>query len=201
MATKPFSELNCFGAVAIAGLIAMVFACDLRAGMTIRADACADTVRLQAQGEKLSVVMTALARRLGFELSFDSAADRQVSFDRELPAAELVGQLLRHDNFGMQQEADPDCEQLDRITRVWVLPKGEGGKVSRVTARPSDPVAALRESNGLPARPNYPVRDPDSRSHKSSDNEIGRKRRRDMTPEERYNDRINRQMRKKYDLE
>ena len=172
-----------------------------RAGVSVVAAPCAESVGLKAQDEKLSVVLEAMARKLAFALSFDLAAERQVSIDRRLPAPELIRQLLRHENFGMQEQPDPDCDGHARVVKVWVLPQGEPGQVKRVSGAARDPVAALRELNGLPARPNYPPRDPSHhRGRRTGEGEV-RKRRRDMTPEERYNDRINRQMKKNYDLD
>ncbi len=143
--------------------------------------ACADQVGLVASDAMLSDVLQALATDLQFELHFKSDNDRPISVDLRKPASELIKVLGRDDNIMVTNEVDVRCDEpVDRITTVWFL--GSGPEINY------QPMSALR-ADQLPETGDEQTR---STSKSGADAQLERdplihgKRQRDMTPEERY---------------
>ena len=68
-----------------------------------------------------------LAQALDFQLSFNSESDPLVSVNAIRQSIDLVARLAPLENVSMTQARNPRCPQRERIVKVWVLPKGQGG--------------------------------------------------------------------------
>ncbi len=149
--------------------------------------ACADQVGLAATDAMLSDVLQALATDLQFELHFESDKDRPISVDLRKPASELIKVLGRDDNIMITNEVDFRCDEpVDRLTAVWFLPSGP-----EITYQP---IRALRVDQ-LPETGEGQTRSTSKSgtdAQLEKDQETQGKRRRDMTPEERYYDMLQR---------
>lgn len=143
--------------------------------------ACADQVGLVASDAMLSDVLQALATDLQFELHFKSDNDRPISVDLRKPASELIKVLGRGDNIMIANKVDVRCDEpVDRLTAVWFL--GSGPEINY------QPMSALR-ADQLPETGEGQARStsrPGTDAELEKDQERQGKRQRDMTPEERY---------------
>lgn len=152
----------------------------------INTEECTDQIGLIATNVMLSDVLQALAAHLQFELNFKSDKDRTISVDLQKPGRELIESLGRDDNIMISSELDARCDEpVDRLAAVWFLGTGP-----EITYRPvkAARVDQLPETGAVQAR--------STRSTEADDKEGERKRRKDMTPEERYVDKLERKNRK-----
>ena len=154
--------------------------------------ACADQVGLTAADAMLSDVLRALATELQFELHFKSDNDRAISVALRKPARELIETLGRDDNIMITNEADARCDEpIDRLRAVWFL--GTGPEVAYQPATVA-PAYKLPETGEAQARTTgqsgLEGNDVDK------DGERRTKRKRDMSPEERYNEKLRRKAEK-----
>lgn len=108
---------------------------------------CAKGVHLVAQQAPLSAVLAELSRQLAFELHFQGDNDHAVDLDTTRPAPELVARLMQGDSVVTDTEPDPKCRGQLRLTRVWVLPKGQDGPPP---PREPTPMEMYRKAHGLP---------------------------------------------------
>jgi hypothetical protein len=139
----------------------------------------------------LSDVLQALARRLQFRLHFEADNDRQITIDLEQPARELIETLGRDDNVMITTERNDRCaEPVEVLASVWFL--GTGPEITYEPAR-------VTGVDGLPATGSaaaaFPA--PKKRTHRHDQDDVksGKveiKDKRDMTPEERYLEKIRR---------
>lgn len=143
--------------------------------------ACADQVGLVATDAMLSDVLRALATDLQFELHFKSDNDRPISVDLRKPASELIKVLGREDNIMITNEVDIHCDEpVDRITAIWFL--GNGPEIT------FQPIRALR-ADQLPETGEAQTRGTSNSgadAQLEQDQKTHGKRQREMTPEERY---------------
>ena len=162
-------------------------------GIEITHEACSVQVSLVAQDIMLSELLQALATELQFELRFKSENDRPVSINMRKPAPQLIKVLGRNDNIMVANEPDARCEEpVDRIKTVWFLGTGP-----EVVYQPATvvPVYKLPETGETPTR-TARISDGDDKDEKK--NKQQGKSRSQMTPEERYFDKITRQNEKRY---
>jgi hypothetical protein len=135
---------------------------------------CADSVRVVAPDSTLAEVMVSMAQKMGFELRFDVAADRALSIDT---------------NVMVFTAADNRCADGLMVSKVWFIGAGEAVTVAAAIPRPI-PVTTP---------PSVELSQADRQPNKNEPGDKGeQKRRRDMSPEERYYDQIQRQNRKRY---
>jgi hypothetical protein len=153
---------------------------------------CGDYVGLVTTDAMLSDVLQALAAELKFELNFKSDHDRPVSMELRLPARELIEALGQDDNIMITGEVDSRCDEpIDRLMTVWFLGTGP-----EITYQPA--MAASLDSlpeTGAPPVPEK-TRSDSAKDDKNKEGEDQAKRKRDMTPEERYNERLRRKAEK-----
>jgi hypothetical protein len=104
----------------------------------VRAGGCGSPVHVIARDAPLSKVLAELARVLEFKLQFDADSDPLVSVDASRRPVELVTTLAPEMNVGVTQSRDPGCAGRDRISKVWVLPKGQAkpGRERRAAVPP-----------------------------------------------------------------
>jgi len=157
----------------------------------IDAAVCAEQVGLIATDAMLSDVLQALAVHLQFELHFKSDRNRAVSVNLQKPGRELIETLGQDDNIMISSEPDARCDEpVDRLVTVWFLGTGP-----EITYKP----AKARRVDQLPETGEEQVRR--TQLSDADDKEKTRKRRKDMTPEELYLDKIERKNRKRQDIE
>ena len=115
--------------------------------------------------------------------------DRRISVDMQKPAVELIEALGRDDSVMIVSKPDDRCDEaVDRITQVWFFGSGPEIVYKRATVIPVD---RLPETGGSDAQ-SVTRSDADKRYDEYREQQKEGKRRKDMTPEERYNDRIER---------
>jgi len=154
---------------------------------------CGDQVGLLATDAMLSDVLRALAIELHFELHFRVEDDRPVTVTLREPAAELIKVLGRDDSIMISNEVDPGCNgPVDRITTVWFFGDGPDVVYSPSTAPTVHQLPETGETQAQQTTFDSDVAGNDV----GKDQEMSAKRRRDMSPEERYYDRLQRQAKK-----
>ena len=128
-----------------------------------------------------------MAQEMGFELRFDEAADRALSIDTAGSEEDVIRRLTRDANVMVFTTADNRCADALLVSKVWFIGAGEAVTVAAAIPRPI-PVTtpASVQTSQVDSQPN--------KNGPGDQNE--QKRRRDMSPEERYYDRIQRQNRK-----
>jgi hypothetical protein len=126
--------------------------------LTVEKLGCKKGVHLAAHGAKLSAVLAELGRQLDFAVHFEGDNDRPVDVDMTHRGPELVARLMQGDSVISDDAPDPRCPGQVRLTRLWVLPKGEDGPVSE-QPRELTPMEIYRKAHGLPLedRPKPPV--------------------------------------------
>lgn len=141
-------------------------------------DGCGDW-RVLVEDQPLSRVLEKLSERLTFNLYFTVSADRRVSATLEQQPVELLRMLLAHDGIMLVERYDPVCGRAMPAS-LWVLGEGEYNPDQAIRYAPA-PAPVVRETELTPQ-------------------EIAEKkqrgRRRHMTPEERYNEKIRRRLEK-----
>ena len=149
---------------------------------------CGDQVGLLATDAMLSDVLRALATELQFELHFGIEDDRPVTVTLREPAAELIRVLGRDDSIMISNEVDPGCDgPVNRITSVLFFSDGPD-IVYRPSTAPT--VDQLPETGGTLAQTTFDSDMAGIDVEKAQ--EMSAKRKRDMSPEERYYDRLQR---------
>jgi len=157
----------------------------------IDAASCIDKVGLTTTDAMLSDVLRALAVELQFELHFKSDHDRPVSVTLRQPAQELIETLGKDDNIMISGEVDTRCDEpVDRLMAVWFLGTGPEIAYQPVSAVPLN---RLPETGEEQARASNRSR---SAQSTDKDNKQETKQKRDMTPEERYNEKLRRKAEK-----
>ena len=146
---------------------------------------CSNEVSLIARDVALSEVLQALATELQFELNFKSDHDRAISVELQEPPRELIETLGQDDNIMIANEVDVRCDApVDRLHAVWFLGTGP-----EITYQPATVTSAYK----LPETGEAQTRTArKSDAEDDADNERQAKRRRDMSPEERYYDKLRR---------
>ncbi len=150
---------------------------------------CAGSVRVVAPDSTLAEIMISMAQEMGFELRFDEAADRELSIDTAGSEKDVIRRLTRDTNVMVFTTADNRCADGLMVSKVWFLGAGEAVTVP----------AALPRAAPVPVLTSVQLSRADSRQDEDKpENSQQRKRRKDMSPEERYYDRIQRQNRRRY---
>ncbi len=150
---------------------------------------CSGIVELVVRNAMLSETLQVLASELRFDLRFQTDDDRQISVNMRKPAAELLAALGRDDSVMIVSKPDARCDEaVERITQVWFFGSGPEIVYKRATVIPAD---QLPETGGSDAQ-NVTRSDADKKYDEYREKQKKGKRRKDMTPEERYNDRIER---------
>ena len=158
-------------------------------GVEISHRPCSGMVELVATKVMLSEALQALASELSFDLRFQTDNDRRISVNMQKSAADLIAALGRDDSVIIVSKPDDRCsEAVERITQVWFFGVGPEIVYQPATVIPAD---RLPETGGSDA---YSVRisEADKRYDEYRERQKEGKRRKDMTPEERYNDKIER---------
>lgn len=115
--------------------------------LTVEKLGCRKGVHLVAHQAPLAAVMAELGKQLKFELHFQGDDNRAVDVDMTHPAPELVARLMESGSVITDDAPDPKCPGQMRLTRVWVLPKGEEGPPP---PRALTPMEIYRKAHGLP---------------------------------------------------
>ncbi len=150
---------------------------------------CADSVRVVAPDSTLAEIMVSMAQEMGFELRFDVAADRALSIDTAGSETDVIRRLTHDANVMVFTAADNRCADGLMVSKVWFIGAGEAVTVAAAIPRPI-PVTTS---------PSVELSQADRQPNKNEPGDKGeQKRRKDMSPEERYYDRIQRQNRKRY---
>ena len=150
---------------------------------------CSGMVELVADNVMLSEALQVLAAELRFDLRFQTDDDRRISVNMQKPAADLIAALGRDDSVMIVSKPDDRCEQaVERITQVWFFGSGPEIAYRPATLIPAD---QLPETGGSSAQ-SAGKSAADQRYDEYRERRKEGKRRRDMTPEERYNDKIER---------
>ncbi len=132
---------------AFALLIACVLpATTLAQQVTVEKLGCKKGVHLVASNAKISAVLAELGKALKFELHFEGDNDRTVDLDTTRRAPELVAKLMESDSVITDDAPDPKCPGQMRLTRVWVLPKGQDAPAPHEMT----PMEMYRKAHGLP---------------------------------------------------
>jgi hypothetical protein len=152
-------------------------------------EACADSVRVVAPDSTLAEVMVSMAQEMGFELRFDAAADRALSIETAGLETDVIRRLTRDTNVMVFTAADNRCADGLMVSKVWFIGAGEAVTVAAAIPR----AAAVPVPNSVQLSRAAPQQD-EAKPEKSRQ----RKRRKGMSPEERYYDKIQRQNRKRY---
>ena len=124
--------------------------------VTVEKLGCKKGVHLVASGAKLSSVLSELSKALKFELHFEGSDDRAVDMDTTRRAPELVAKLMESDSVITDDAPDPKCPGQVRLTRVWVLPKGEDAPAPHEMT----PMEMYRKAHGLPPEDAKPAEKP-----------------------------------------
>lgn len=174
-------------------LVGLLFPAALNARVDIRVEeGCVDRVSIKASDAKLSEVLSTLARELSFELSMSPEADGRITLDDTDTARRMIDRLTRQTSTTYMEGEDPNCEGLRRPHRLWVHPspdhEGPGsGEIIRAGSVPAYDVDETRaEADGSPVV---------QRPQREHPRHPGGKRSQ-MSPEERYVDRIERRERR-----
>ncbi len=151
---------------------------------------CADSVRVVAPDSTLAEVMVSMAQEMGFELRFDAAADRALSIETAGSETDVIRRLTRDTNVMVFTAADNRCADGLMVSKVWFIGAGEAVTVAAAIPRPipvtTPPSVTLSQADRQPN-----TNEPEDKSEQ-------KKRRKDMSPEERYYDQIQRRNRKRY---
>jgi hypothetical protein len=172
----------------------LILAGDLAAAQSVSAvdvayEPCAGSVRVVAPDSTLAEVMVSMAQEMGFELRFDAAADRALSIETAGSETDVIRRLTRDTNVMVFTAADNRCADGLMVSKVWFIGAGEAVTVPAAIPRPI-PVTTRASVQVSQADPQPKKNEPGDKSEQ--------KRRKDMSPEERYYDRIQRQNRKRY---
>lgn len=108
---------------------------------------CKKGVHLTASHAPLSSVLAELSKQLQFELRFEGDIDRTIDIDTTRRGPDLVAKLMSDDSVIYDDAPDPKCPGLPKLTRVWVLPKGQDGPPP---PRELTPMELYRKAHGLP---------------------------------------------------
>lgn len=109
-------------AAALVALHAPVSADDIQ----IKVGDCKSGVELVARDAPLSKVLERLAESLAFQLDDEGTVDRKVTLTLSGRGPELITRLLSpHERFMVAHARDPRCPGQQRVSRLWLLPRGE----------------------------------------------------------------------------
>jgi hypothetical protein len=86
---------------------------------------CALGIHLVARSARTQDVLRQLSAVLGFQLELAGDSDSVVDLDASGQAADLVTKLSPRDNLIVARSPDPRCPRKYRVTKVWMLPKGD----------------------------------------------------------------------------
>ncbi len=148
--------------------------------------ACDDQVNLVTTNAMLSDVLQALATDLHFDLHFKSDNDRPISVNLSEPAAKLIKVLGRDDSILITNSVDASCDEpVDRLMAVWFFGSGPEVAYRPATALSID---KLPETGEVQARTDRKSIIEGDEADKAGMRQTRRKH--DMSPEERYNEKI-----------
>lgn len=151
-----------------------------RAGqLDIQAPEHCSNLHIEVSNQPLSEVLQQLAGTLNFWLYFDPSADRQITLTLDDAPVDLLKQMLARDGYMLQERHDPVCGR-PLPDALWVL--GEGEYNADQAVRYTPPVDTTPEPE---------------RSAKEIEKLKKQGHRKYMTPEERYNERIQRRLEKR----
>ena len=170
-------------------LFGSIGAAQAASDVDIAYEPCAGSVRVVAPDSTLAEVMVSMAQEMGFELRFDAAADHPLSIDTAGSEKDVIRRLTRDANVMVFTSADNRCADGLMVSKVWFLGAGEAVTVP----------AALPRAAPVPVPTSVQLRRAARQQDETKpENSKQRKRRKDMSPEERYYDRIQRQNRRRY---
>ena len=150
---------------------------------------CAGSVQIIAPDSTLADVMVSMAQEMGFELRFDEAVNRALSIDTTGSEKDVIRRLTRDTNVMVFTAADNRCADGLMVSKVWFIGAGEAVTVAAAIPRP----IPMTTSPSIELSPAVRPEVSDESKEKKE-----RNRRRSMSPEERYYDKIVRQNRKRY---
>ena len=105
-----------------------------------------------AKQARLGEVLAELSKQAKFELRDQAGDTRAVDLDMTARPEDLVARLLAGGNLVTDDEPDPKCAGKVRLTKVWVLPKGQDAPAESPAAAPHEltPMEVYRKAHGLP---------------------------------------------------
>lgn len=113
------------------------------------APACGEAIRVSAQQVPLSTVLRALSKSQGFALRLNPRRDPMIDRELRQPLPVLIKSLTRSQNLVLEDEPDPRCPGLRRITKVALLPEGHESAPPRLPPSATPPPMTEEQKEGL----------------------------------------------------
>lgn len=103
-----------------------------------------------AKQARLSDLLAELSKQAKFELRDQAGDTRAVDLDMTARPEDLVARLLAGGNLVTDDEPDPKCAGKVRLTKVWILPKGQEAPAEGQAPHELTPIEIYRKAHGLP---------------------------------------------------
>ena len=141
-------------------------------------DACGEQVHLVVDNAQLSEVLVHMARENAFSVNFSKSLDRTVNGEYRGAIQDVLRKLLNSGNSVLISGDDKRCTVTGtRLNKLQILDGFDGEVIRYTQVEQVDTAEKTASNNPKPEQMRYGE---------------GRKRRPDMTPEERYLDKLER---------